>query len=667
MLSRRELANAIRFLSIDAVEAANSGHPGMPMGMADIAEVLWRDHLHHNPANPTWPNRDRFVISNGHGSMLLYSLLHLTGYDLSLDELKHFRQLHSKTPGHPEHGLTPGVETTTGPLGQGLANAVGMALAATHMASEFNRPDFPVIDHDIYVFLGDGCLMEGISHEACSLAGTWKLGRLIAFWDDNGISIDGKVDAWFTDNTPERFQAYGWHVITDVDGHDSAAIQQAIQQAKVVTDKPTLICCKTTIGFGAPTAAGHAKCHGAALGSAEIAATREALAWKHAPFTVPENIYQAWDARAQGKDLEHRWQTMMQAYAKAHPALADTFWRREKRQLPANWKETISKLHQTLAAQTKPIATRKASQLCIANIAPHLPELMGGSADLTESNLTHWDNETSFSAQTPMGRYLHFGVREFGMCAIANGMAVYGGLIPYVATFLTFVDYARNAVRMAALMRQRVIFVFTHDSIGLGEDGPTHQPIEHAAMLRLTPHLQVWRPADVEETAQAWQAAIENQDEPTALLLSRQALPLLNKSATAKNAIARGAYILRHCDGEPELILIATGSEVSIALDAWEQLAQRGMQVRLVSMPSTTTFDKQPADYREYVLPKTVRHRIAVEAAASDFWYKYTGLDGKIIGLNRYGESAPASAIYQALGISTEAIVNEVSCLMTPA
>lgn len=667
MHSRRELANAIRFLSMDAVEAANSGHPGMPMGMADIAEVLWRDHLHHNPANPAWPNRDRFVVSNGHGSMLLYSLLHLTGYDLSLDDLKHFRQLHSKTPGHPEHGLTPGVETTTGPLGQGIANAVGMALAATHMAAEFNRPGFPVVDHTIYTFLGDGCLMEGISHEVCSLAGTWKLGQLIAFWDDNGISIDGKVEAWFTDNTPERFRSYGWHVIADVDGHDSQAIEKAIQDAKAVKDKPTLICCRTTIGFGAPTAAGHAKCHGAALGAAEIAATREALNWQYPPFTIPDTMYQAWDAHTQGKKQEDAWQTMMQAYAKAHPELAESFWRRQKKQLPADWKKTVSKMHQTLQDQTKSIATRKASQLCIADIAPHLPELMGGSADLTESNLTHWDNETTFKAQTPQGRYLHFGVREFGMCAIANGMALYGGIIPYVATFLTFVDYARNAVRMAALMHQRVIFVFTHDSIGLGEDGPTHQPIEHAAMLRLTPHLQVWRPADAEETGYAWQAAIENQDEPTALLLTRQALPPLTKTAHAQHDIARGGYILRNSDSTPELILIATGSEVSIALKAWEQLSQMGMQVRLVSMPSTTTFDKQPADYRERVLPNTVRRRIAIEAAASDFWYKYVGLDGKIIGLNRYGESAPAPAIYQALGLTAEAIVEAVSCLLTPA
>lgn len=665
MPSSRELANALRFLSMDAVQQANSGHPGMPMGMADIAEVLWRQHLKHNPLNPAWPNRDRFVVSNGHGSMLLYSLLHLTGYDLPLTELKQFRQLHSKTPGHPEHGLTPGVETTTGPLGQGLANAVGMALAATHLASVFNRPHFPVIDHDIYLFLGDGCLMEGISHEVCSLAGTWKLNRLIAFWDDNGISIDGNVENWFTDNTPERFRAYGWHVIADVDGHDSKAIETAILQAKAVSDKPTLICCKTTIGFGAPNARGHAKCHGAPLGTEEINATRDALGWSYPPFEIPQAIYQAWDAKSKGKSLEDEWQTMMQAYAKAHPELAHEFWRRIKQQLPTNWQDISRTLIQKLQTQEKAIATRKASQLCLEVLAPKLPELFGGSADLTESNLTHWGEIASFSAHIPEGRYIHFGVREFGMCAIANGIALYGGLIPYVGTFLTFVDYARNAVRMAALMKQRVIFVFTHDSIGLGEDGPTHQPIEHAAMLRLTPNMQVWRPADAEETAYAWQFAIEHIEGPTALLLTRQALPNLAKANGTSKDIAKGGYILRDCQETPELILLATGSEVVIALEAYEQLSQQGLQVRLVSMPSTTVFDKQSDAYREQVLPKQIRHRIAIEAGASDFWYKYVGFDGKIVGINRYGESAPAAAIYQALGLTAKNLVETAKELLS--
>lgn len=667
MPSRQTLANALRFLSMDAVEAANSGHPGMPMGMADIAEVLWNDYLNHNPNNPHWPNRDRFVISNGHGSMLLYSLLHLTGYDLPLTELKQFRQLHSKTPGHPEHGLTPGVETTTGPLGQGLANAVGMALAATHLAAQFNRPGFDVVDHDTYVFLGDGCLMEGISHEACSLAGTWQLGRLIAFWDDNGISIDGEVAGWFTDNTPERFLAYGWHVIRDVDGHDPQAISTAIKAAKAQTTKPTLICCKTTIGHGAPTLAGQAKCHGAALGASEIAKTREALSWPYPPFEIPEALYQAWDARAKGQAKEASWQAMMQDYAKAYPDLADDYHRRQQGILPANWPHTIQHLHAAIQTQTKPIATRKASQLCIEHIAPHLPELIGGSADLTESNLTHWNKEPSFSTNTPQGRYIHFGVREFGMCAIANGMAIYGSTIPFVATFLTFVDYARNAVRMAALMQQRIIFVFTHDSIGLGEDGPTHQPIEHAAMLRLTPHLQVWRPADAQETAVAWQAAVENLQAPTALLLSRQALPLLDKHKASYGDIAKGAYCLRSGEGLPDIILMATGSEVAIALTAYEQLVQLGINVRLVSIPSTTTFDKQSKAYQQQILPNEVRRRVAIEAAASDFWYKYVGLDGKIIGLNRYGESAPAAAIYEALGLTAEKIVQTVNTMMTVA
>jgi transketolase len=641
---------------MDAVQQANSGHPGMPMGMADIAQVLWNDFLTHDPAHPHWPNRDRFIVSNGHGSMLLYSLLHLTGYDLSLDDLKQFRQLHSKTPGHPEYGYAPGVETTTGPLGQGLANAVGMALAETRLAAEFNQPEFNLIDHYTYVFLGDGCLMEGISHEVCSLAGTLKLGKLIAFWDDNEISIDGHVAEWFTDNTPQRFEAYGWHVIANVDGHDAEAVLAAITAAKQITDKPTLICCKTTIGFGAPKAAGTHKCHGAPLGEAEITATREALDWPYPAFTIPQDMYAAWDAKAKGAERYQTWQQIWQAYQTQYPALAADLNRRWQKQLPADWGGISNDYIVATQLKAETIASRKASQNALNAYAPALPELFGGSADLTESNLTNWSGSNWYSVNNRSGNYFSFGVREFGMSAIANGMALYGGFIPYVGTFLTFVDYARNAVRMAALMKQQVIFVYTHDSIGLGEDGPTHQPVEHAAMLRLTPNMMVWRPCDSVETAVAWQAAIEHHIGPTSLLLSRQNLPCQVRNAQQVTNIARGGYILRDCEGRPDTILIATGSEVQLAMQAADLLTQQGRAIRVVSMPCTEAFDLQDKAYRDLVLPPTVTHRIAIEAAAADYWYKYVGLTGKIIGLNRYGESAPAAAVFKALGFTAEHI-----------
>jgi len=657
MPTRRELANAIRFLSMDAVQQANSGHPGMPMGMADIAEVLWNSFLKHDPLHPEWPNRDRFILSNGHGSMLLYSLLHLTGYDMSLDDLKHFRQLHSKTPGHPEYGYAPGIETTTGPLGQGLANAVGMAMAEKHMAAQFNTPEFSLIDHYTYVFLGDGCLMEGISHEVCSLAGTLKLGKLIAFWDDNGISIDGHVEAWFTDDTPARFAAYGWHVIANVDGHSAEAVQQAISAAQAVTDKPTLICCKTTIGFGAPKAAGSHKCHGAPLGHDEIAAARESLGWSYPPFVVPDTIYTAWDAKNAGEKRYAAWQAVWQAYQAAYPERAKDLNRRWEKQLPSNWVTLSTTFINDTQAKAENIATRKASQNTLNAYAPILPELFGGSADLTESNLTNSSRSVWMSSDNPQGNYFSFGVREFGMSAMANGIALYGGLIPYVGTFLTFVDYARNAVRMAALMQQQVIFVYTHDSIGLGEDGPTHQPVEHAAMLRLTPNMTVWRPCDAVETAVAWQQAVEHRTGPSSLLLSRQALPCQPRTAEQVVAISRGGYILSGGDDCPDVILIATGSEVSLAMQAAVILREREMRVQVVSMPCTEIFDAQDEAYKHSVLPPDITHRIAIEAAAADYWYKYVGLEGKIIGLNRYGESAPAPAVFKALGFTAEHIV----------
>jgi transketolase len=650
---------------MDAVQKANSGHPGMPMGMADIAEVLWNDFLQHDPKDPQWPNRDRFVLSNGHGCMLLYSLLHLSGYDLTIDDIKNFRQLHSKTPGHPEFGDTPGVETTTGPLGQGLANAVGMAIAERHLAVQFNRDNFPIIDHYTYAFVGDGCLMEGISHEACSLAGTLGLGKLIVMYDDNNISIDGEVQGWFTDNTPERFAAYGWHVVSGVDGHDSAAVQRAIAAAKAVTDKPSLICCKTQIGFGcSPGVVGTEGTHGSPLGEAEIAKVREHLQWAAAPFEIPADIYAGWDAIQKGHERSAHWQQLFAAYAKAYPDLAQEFTRRLEQRLPDGWASHADALVNQFQAKQEAMATRKASQLCLNHFAPFLPELVGGSADLTGSNLTDWKNVQPFSKTNPAGQYLHYGVREFGMSAIMNGMALYGGIIPFGGTFLTFSDYARNAVRLAALMRQRVIYVYTHDSIGLGEDGPTHQPIEHVQSLRLIPNLAVWRPCDAAESAVAWRAAIEYHG-PSCLLFSRQSLPHQVRNAEAVQNMARGGYILKDAAGRPDLILIATGSEVSLAIAAAEQLTAAGTAVRVVSMPSTDTFLAQDAAYQAAVLPTDVTMRIAIEAGVSDGWYRFVGCQGRVIGIDRFGASAPAKDVYQACGMTVEQIVTVANQLVT--
>ncbi|NLO80808.1 MAG: transketolase [Xanthomonadaceae bacterium] len=664
MPTRRELANAIRALSMDAVQQANSGHPGAPMGMADIAEVLWNDFLRHNPANPAWFNRDRFVLSNGHGSMLIYALLHLSGYDLTIDDIKAFRQLHSKTPGHPEYGYTPGVETTTGPLGQGLANAVGMALAEKVLAAQFNRPGHEIVDHYTYVFLGDGCLMEGISHEACSLAGTFKLGKLICIYDDNGISIDGKVEGWFTDDTPARFEAYGWHVVRNVDGHDPEAVRRAIEEARAVTDKPSLICCKTVIGYGAPNAAGTHGVHGAPLGAEEIAAAREFLNWPYPPFEIPAEIYQAYDARARGRELEQEWQSRYQAYKAAYPELAAEFERRLNKELPAAWEELVQQAVREADRAAADVATRKASESALNVLGPHLPELIGGSADLTGSNNTWWKGSKAVSGEDAGGNYIHYGVREFGMSAIMNGLALHGGFIPYGGTFLVFSDYARNAVRMAALMKQRSIFVYTHDSIGLGEDGPTHQPIEHVASLRLIPNLSVWRPCDAVETLVAWQAAIERKDGPTALLLSRQNLPHQTRTEEQLQAIRRGGYVLRDCDGEPEAILIATGSEVALAVAAAEELAGQGCRVRVVSMPSTDTFEAQDQAYRDAVLPPQVEARVVIEAGSPDIWYKYVGFRGRIIGIDRFGESAPAGELFKYFGFTAERVAATVRELL---
>jgi transketolase len=660
MTSRREIANAIRALSMDAVQKANSGHPGAPLGMADIAEVLWNDFLQHNPRNPQWFNRDRFVLSNGHGSMMLYSLLHLTSYDVSIDDIKQFRQLHSKTPGHPEYGYTPGVETTTGPLGQGLANAVGMALAERILASAFNRPGHTLIDHYTYVFLGDGCLMEGISHEACSFAGHLRLGKLIAFWDDNGISIDGKVVGWFTDNTPKRFESYGWHVVPSVDGHDPVEIKKAIESARAVTDRPTLICCRTIIAYGAPHTEGTAEAHGAPLGDEEIAATRKQLGWNYPPFEIPAEIYAAWDARRKGEQAEAAWQKQWQAYEKAYPELAKEFMRRGKKKLPSGWEAHTNSFIMNTQAKAESIATRKASLNTLNNYAPLLPELIGGSADLTGSNLTYWKDSRVITAEEPLGNYIYYGVREFGMSAIMNGIALYGEFIPYGGTFLTFVDYARNAIRMAALMKQHCIFIYSHDSIGLGEDGPTHQPVEHAAMLRLTPGLSVWRPCDAVETAVAWKQSIEQIHKPTCLLLSRQNLPHQARDEATITNIQRGGYILFDCAGQPEAIIIATGSEVSLAVEAAKRLQELDKKIRVVSMPSTDNFDAQDLTYRQKVLPDEVTRRLAIEAAATDYWYKYVGLKGKILGINRFGESAPANEVFKALGFTVDHAVEMV-------
>ena len=664
MPSRSDLANAIRALSMDAVQKANSGHPGAPMGMADIAEVLWRDYLQHNPNNPSWVNRDRFVLSNGHGSMLIYSLLHLTGYDLAIEDLQQFRQLHSRTPGHPEYGYTPGVETTTGPLGQGLANAVGMALAEKVLAAQFNRDGFDIVDHYTYTFLGDGCMMEGISHEVCSLAGTLGLGKLVAFYDDNGISIDGEVEGWFTDDTPARFEAYGWHVIPAVDGHNSAEIARAIEAARAETDKPTLICCKTIIGKGSPNKQGKEESHGAALGDAEIALTREALGWPHAPFEIPEEIYDDWNAQDKGKALEAAWDETFEAYATKYPELAAEFGRRAAGDLPADFAAKANAYIAQCQAESKDVATRKASQLCLDAYGAMLPELLGGSADLAGSNLTIWKGAKAINSDDASGNYLHYGVREFGMSAMMNGIALHGGFINYGSTFLVFMEYARNAVRMAAIMGQRVIHIYTHDSIGLGEDGPTHQPIEQIASLRGTPNMSLWRPCDMTESAVAWKAALERTDGPSALIFTRQALPHQQRDAEQLANVARGAYILSDCDGEPEAIIIATGSEVKLAMAAQEVLSGKGKKVRVVSMPSTDVFDSQDGDYRESVLPSNVPARVAVEAAHRDYWYKYVGLDGRIIGMDSFGESAPADALFEYFGITTNAVVEAVEdCL----
>jgi len=652
-LSRRTLANAIRALAMDAVQKANSGHPGAPMGMADISEVLWNDFLKHNPANPTWPDRDRFVLSNGHASMLLYSLLHLTGYDLSIDDLKNFRQLHSKTPGHPEYGCAPGVETTTGPLGQGLANAVGMATAEKVLAARFNRPGHAIVDHFTYVFLGDGCMMEGVSHEACSLAGRLRLGKLIALYDDNNISIDGDVGGWFRDDTPKRFEAYGWHVIANVDGHDAEAVRQAIFKARSERERPTLICCKTVIGFGAPNKQGKETCHGSPLGAEEITLARQALGWNHAPFEIPSEIKAGWDARAKGAEAERAWNERFAAYRKQHPDLASEFERRRKGELPAQWSEKMNEYISAAVAKAETVATRKASQLALNAIGPLLPELIGGSADLAESNLTIWKGAKGIADSDGNGNYIYYGVREFGMSAIMNGLALHGGFIPYGGTFLVFSDYARNAVRLAALMRCRSIFVYTHDSIGLGEDGPTHQPVEHVASLRYIPQMNVWRPCDVVETAVAWKHAIERNDGPTSLVLTRQNLAPQARDARTIATIARGAYVLVEASGgAPEAIVIATGSEVALAVEAQKLLTAKGRRVRVVSMPCAEVFAAQDAAYRESVLPKSITKRVAVEAGVSDYWRKYVGLDGRVIGVDRFGESAPAGVLMQEFGLS---------------
>ncbi|MGL4193561.1 MAG: transketolase [Vibrio sp.] len=664
MSSRKQLANAIRALSMDGVQKANSGHPGAPMGMADIAEVLWRSHLNHNPSNPNWADRDRFILSNGHGSMLIYSLLHLTGYELSIDDLKNFRQLHSKTPGHPEYGYAPGIETTTGPLGQGITNAVGMALAEKALAAQFNKPGHDIVDHFTYVFMGDGCLMEGISHEACSLAGTLGLGKLIAFWDDNGISIDGHVEGWFSDDTPKRFEAYGWHVIPAVDGHDADAINAAIEAAKAETSRPTLICTKTIIGFGSPNKAGSHDCHGAPLGNDEIKAAREFLGWQYAPFEIPADIYAEWDAKAAGASKEAAWDAKFAAYAKAYPAEAAEYKRRVAGELPANWEAATSEIIANLQANPANIASRKASQNALEAFGKLLPEFMGGSADLAPSNLTMWSGSKSLTREDFSGNYIHYGVREFGMTAIINGIALHGGFVPYGATFLMFMEYARNAMRMAALMKVQNIQVYTHDSIGLGEDGPTHQPVEQIASLRLTPNMSTWRPCDQVESAVAWKLAIERKDAPSALIFSRQNLAQQPRSAEQVANIAKGGYILKDCAGQPELILIATGSEVELAVAAYEQLSAEGKAVRVVSMPSTDAFDKQDATYREAVLPAAVTQRIAIEAGIADFWYKYVGLNGRIIGMTSFGESAPADQLFKLFGFTTENVVQQAKELL---
>lgn len=659
----KNLTSAVRALAMDAVQKAGSGHPGMPMGMAEIAEVLWIHHLRHNPNNPKWADRDRFVLSNGHGSMLLYALLHLTGYDVSIEDIKNFRQLHSKTPGHPEYGYTPGVETTTGPLGQGITNAVGMALAEKILADEFNRPGFDIVNHYSYVFLGDGCLMEGISHEACSLAGTLGLGKLICFYDDNGISIDGHVEGWFTDDTPKRFEAYGWHVVPNVNGHDPDAIEAAIEAAKKTPNKPSMICCKTVIGMGSPNKADTHAVHGAALGVEEIAATRPHIGWHYLPFEIPQEVYDAWDARKKGQKLEEEWNQKFAEYEKKYSVEAAEFKRRMAGELPANWSEHVDCVVNRVDAQEESIATRKASQNAIEGLAPILPELVGGSADLAGSNLTLWSGSKGVSAESG-GNYIYYGVREFGMSAIMSGLSLHGGIIPYGGTFLMFSEYARNALRMAALMKIRNIFVYTHDSIGLGEDGPTHQPIEQTATLRLIPNMDVWRPCDTVESTLAWARAIERKDGPTALIFSRQNLPFQKRVAATIKLIDKGAYILSEAsDGNPQAIIIATGSEVALAIGAQKALSEEGIRVRVVSMPCTSLFDRQDQAYQESVLPKGIG-RVAVEAGVTDYWYKYVGLEGVIIGIDTFGESAPAEVLFKYFGFTVENVVNAVKRIL---
>ncbi len=659
MASRRELANAVRALSMDAVQQANSGHPGAPMGMADIAEVLWNDYLSHNPADPTWANRDRFVLSNGHGSMLLYSLLHLTGYDLPMDEIKNFRQLHSKTPGHPEYGYAPGVETTTGPLGQGISNAVGMALAEKVLAAQFNRPGHNIVDHQTYTFLGDGCLMEGISHEVCSLAGTLKLGKLTAFYDDNGISIDGEVEGWFSDDTPARFAAYGWHVIANVDGHDSAAIAAAIEAARAETDKPTLICCKTIIGFGSPNKQGKEDCHGAALGVDEVALTRKQLGWNHGPFEIPDDIYAGWSGIEKGAAAQTSWANQLEDYRAAHPDLAAEFERRTRGDLPEDFSAQADAYIRECQEKMEKVASRKASQNCLNAYGPMLPELLGGSADLAGSNLTIWSGSKDISGDNADGNYIYYGVREFGMSAMMNGIALHGGFVNYGATFLMFMEYARNAVRMSALMGLQSIFVYTHDSIGLGEDGPTHQPVEQLSALRSTPNLNTWRPCDTVESAVCWKSAIERRDGPSALVFSRQGLTPMPRSPQQVADIARGGYILRDC-ADPKAIVIATGSEVELAMAAAEQLAGQGTEVRVVSMPCAEIFSAQDASYRDAVLPPALRARVAVEALHADYWYKFVGLDGRVVGMTSFGESAPGGELMKEFGFTVDNVVTKL-------
>ncbi|HHZ7347145.1 TPA: transketolase [Escherichia coli] len=658
------LANAIRMLSVDAIQKANSGHPGAPMGMADIAEVVWRRHLRHNPKNPQWFNRDRYVQSNGHGSMLIYALLHLTGYDLSMDDIRDFRQLHSRTPGHPEYGYTPGVETTTGPLGQGVANAVGMAIAEKALAAEFNKPGFNIVDHHTWLFLGDGCLMEGISHEAYGLAGTLKLGNLIAIWDDNGISIDGHVEGWFAEDTAARFRAYGWHVIEGVDGHDPEAVDAAVREAKSVTDKPSLLCCKTIIGFGSPNKANSHDCHGSALGADEVALVRERLQWPYAPFEIPGEIYAAWDATEKGAQVQQEWDALFADYAKQWPELAAEFTRRMKGDLPAGWAENMQKYVHDLQSHPAALATRQVSQKCLNHFADMLPELMGGSADLSPSNLTRHQKSVDFTGENPAGNYISYGVREFGMSAIMNGLALHGGFIPYGGTFLMFMEYARNALRMAALMKIRSVFVYTHDTIGLGEDGPTHQPVEQLASLRLTPNMETWRGCDQVEVAVAWQQAIERKDGPTSLVLTRQPLAQQPRTAAQLAEIARGGYVLSDCDGQPEMILISAGSEIELVVSAAKALTEEGRKVRVVSMPCTERFDNQDAAYKESVLPKAVRKRLAVEASIAGFWERYVGLDGKVIGMTSFGESAPANVLFKHFGFTPENVLAQARELL---